>query len=274
MAAAFRAACMGDLDTVKSCLEGVDAMDINEVDEDDATGWPLLLCAVGGDTGQGRVEGHLDVARYVLSRGADIHFRDEESGETALLLLCSAAHRPDEYRGEIVDLLLRAGAAPDARNAFGYTPLGKLLGKVGSPVYGECIKSVRSLLRAGATLDLCGQRDEDDVADVDISAEKILDIREEELRGFSGRHVPVNFGEFTAVKNLVTGVRAAGSFKRYVREPHREVLALRGLAMRGHLVPRRRTRGAAEWKAAVAFLVRLGDNGVVWNVLSFWRATE
>ena len=74
MAAAFRAACMGDLDTVKSCLEGVDAMDINEVDEDDATGWPLLLCAVGGDTGQGRVEGHLDVARYVLSRGADIHF--------------------------------------------------------------------------------------------------------------------------------------------------------------------------------------------------------
>ena len=84
----------------------------------------------------------------------------------------------------------------------------------------------------------------------------------------------MNFGEFTAVKNLVTGVRAAGSFKRYLREPHREVLALRGLAMRGHLVPRRRTRGAAKWKAAVAFLARQGDNGVVWNVLSFWRATK
>ena len=62
--------------------------------------------------------------------------------------------------------------------------------------------------------------------------------------------------------------------KRYLREPHREVLALRGLAMRGHLVPRRRTRGAAEWKAAVAFLARHGGNGVVWNVLSFWRATK
>ena len=73
---------------------------------------------------------------------------------------------------------------------------------------------------------------------------------------------------------LVSGVRRAGSFKRYVREPHREVLLLRGLAMRGHLVPRRRTRGAAEWKAAVAFLARHGDNGVVWNVLSFWRATK
>jgi anti-sigma-K factor RskA len=111
---------------------------------------------------------------------------------------------------------------------------------------------------------------------VDTSAEKILDIREQELRGFSGRHIPVNFGEFTAVKNLVTGVRRAGSFKRYVREPHREFLALRGLAMRGHLAPRgtRRTRGTENWKAAVAFLARHGDNGVVWNVLSFWRATK
>ena len=71
MAAAFRAACIGDLDTVKSCLEGVDAMDINEVDEGVpyATGFTLLLCAMGGNTPQGREEGHLDVARYLLSTG-------------------------------------------------------------------------------------------------------------------------------------------------------------------------------------------------------------
>ena len=64
--------------------------------------------------------------------------------------------------------------------------------------------------------------------------------------------------------------------KRYLREPHREVLALRGLAMRGHLAPRgtRRTRRTQQWEAAVAFLARHGDNGVVWNVLSFWRATK
>ena len=85
----------------------------------------------------------------------------------------------------------------------------------------------------------------------------------------------MNFGEFTAVKNLVTGVRAAGSFKRYLREPHREVLALRGLAMRGFITPTtRRTRRTQQWEAAVAFLARHGDNGVVWNVLSFWRATK
>ena len=51
---------------------------------------------------------------------------------------------------------------------------------------------------------------------------------------------------------------------------------LRGLAMRGHLAPRgtRRTRGAQKWKAAVAFVARLGDNGIVWNILSFWRDAD
>ena len=264
--AAFRAACIGDLDTVKSCLEGVDAMDINEVDEGVpyATGYTLLLCAVCGDQPRGREEGHLDVARYLLSRGADIHFRSVDLEETALLLACSACQKPDVYRGEIVDLLLTAGAAPNARNAYGYTPLGKLLGKVGSPVYGECIRSVRSLLRAGAPLDLCGQRDEDDVADVDTSAEKILDIREQELRGFSGRHIPVNFGEFTAVKNLVTGVRAAGSFKLYCRIEHKTILRLRSLAAR---------KRATTKNALLARIVRL-PNGPCWKVLSYWRATE
>ena len=56
----------------------------------------------------------------------------------------------------------------------------------------------------------------------------------------------------------------------------REVLALRGLGMRGYLAPRgtRRTRSTKQWEAAVAFLARQGDNGVVWNILSFWRATK
>ena len=93
-------------------------------------------------------------------------------------------------------------------------------------------------------------------------------------------HIPADINAphtesfWRTIRALTAGVRRNGSFKRYLREPHREVLALRGLAMRGHLVPRRRTRGAAEWKAAVAFLARHGDNGVVWNVLSFWRATK
>ena len=79
-----------------------------------------------------------------------------------------------------------------------------------------------------------------------------------------------------AVKALLDGVRKHGSYKRYIRAPHRNVLACRSLAMRGYLAPKgtRRTRGAQKWKAAVAFLAKQGDNGIVWTVLSYWRATE
>ena len=42
--------------------------------------------------------------------------------------------------------------------------------------------------------------------------------------------------------------------------------------MRGYIIPcqKRRTR-ATDWKTIVAFVARFGDNGVVWNILSFWR---
>ena len=47
--------------------------------------------------------------------------------------------------------------------------------------------------------------------------------------------------------------------------PHRDVLAVRGLAQRGKL---------STEDSVLNFLARLGDNGVVWHVLSFWRATN
>ena len=64
---------------------------------------------------------------------------------------------------------------------------------------------------------------------------------------------------------IVAGVRQHGSYKRYARSFHRDVLAVRGLAQRGKL----RTDDSV-----LNFLARLGDNGVVWHVLSFWRATN
>ena len=36
----------------------------------------------------------------------------------------------------------------------------------------------------------------------------------------------------------------------------------------------RRPRGPHKWKAAVTFLAKQGDNGIVWNILSYWRATH
>ena len=66
-----------------------------------------------------------------------------------------------------------------------------------------------------------------------------------------------------ATKRLVAGVRKYGTYKKYVRAPHRDVLAVRGLAQRGKLSTN---------DPVLNFLARLGDNGVVWHVLEYWRA--
>ena len=70
---------------------------------------------------------------------------------------------------------------------------------------------------------------------------------------------------FLAVKALIYGVRKHGSYKRYMRAPHRDVLACRGLAQRGKMSTEHR---------ALNFLARQGDNGIVWTILSYWRATK
>ena len=64
---------------------------------------------------------------------------------------------------------------------------------------------------------------------------------------------------------LVAGVRKYGTYKRYMRAPHRDVLACRGLAQRGKLKTEHRV---------LNFLARLGDNGVCWHILTYWRATD
>ena len=237
------AAREGDLDTIRAYFDddsdGV--RDVNDVCED-TVDTLLMCCAVGNDDELNL--GNVEVARYLLSRGASVDEKSPQAhGQTALLIAC---YTSEGAATEMVELFLSAGANPNVRNDTGRrTPISVYLRFCETPSL-EC---VTALLRYGASLDRCFE-------DSPIEAQA----------GYP--ELPA------AIRALVAGVRRAGSFKRYLREPHREVLLLRGLAMRGHLVPRRRTRGAAEWKAAVAFLARHGDNGVVWNVLSFWRATK
>ena len=76
-----------------------------------------------------------------------------------------------------------------------------------------------------------------------------------------------------AVRTLVASVRAAGSWKAHCRLAHKEVLRLRSLVVRGRakLRTRRRRDRHARQKRALDFVVRQGDNGIVWHILSFWR---
>ena len=76
-----------------------------------------------------------------------------------------------------------------------------------------------------------------------------------------------NNADWIACKTLVAGVRAAGSWRVYVRLPREEVLRLRSLVLRGRARPRVRTRAADPVVARVVLL----PNELVWNVLAYWR---
>ena len=76
------------------------------------------------------------------------------------------------------------------------------------------------------------------------------------------------------MKTIVAGVRKYGTYKKYMRAPHREFLAVRGLAQRGNLAVQDWHSDTFRETWALEFLARLGDNGVVWHVLTYWRPTE
>ena len=69
-------------------------------------------------------------------------------------------------------------------------------------------------------------------------------------------------------KALINGVRAAGSWKAFCRQDHKQILRLRSLIARG------RARERLATSRAMKFIVRQGDNGIVWTILSFWQATN
>ena len=126
-------------------------------------------------------------------------------------------------------------------------------------VHESTIDVVITLLRAGALLDSSDR-------DGPTSFEERLN----EIDGDAG-HV-------SAIRNLVASVRTAGSWKAHCMLAHKEVLRLRSLVVRGRAkLPRprrRRPRGRdARQVRALEFLVRQGDNGIVWTILSYWRET-
>ena len=96
---------------------------------------------------------------------------------------------------------------------------------------------VTELLRAGASVDGCADETVDEIIQRVESTDSALAVNE----------------HWRATKRLV------------YRAPHRDVLAVRGLAQRGKL---------STDDPVLNFLARLGDNGVVWHVLEYWRATN
>ena len=245
-----QAASQGDFERVKAWLAAGSASDPRSINAgDDSTSWTLLHWTMNGD----QTPGHLEFARYLLSRGARVDAKTYQ-GSTALHFACQGA---GETTAAMVSMLVAAGAAVN-KVAHGHTPLFSIV-----ELSASTIDVVTVLLRAGASLDFFKRRIGEDQP-VPRSFEAHLDGLEDGLEDGLDDDELEHVGP---IRNLVASVRAAGSWKAHCRLPHKQILRLRSLVARG------RTKERLATTRAIRFIVRQGDNGIVWNILSYWRET-
>ena len=263
-----RAASDGDIELVEEWLEAGGA--VNDRDEWGST---LFTTALGYVI----EERHVDFARWLIARGADVNLGNEDG-----MLPLHYACYPGDCASSMVLLLLASGARVNARtNSDCLTPLGQLIEEfdynldnlledeahdyeefseedhnaIAAAIQRQVSRSgleiMKLLLRAGASLDNC-----------------IYDLSAEERMQEFVSHRPhyANDESFARCRELVAGVRAHGSYKAFAREPHRQFLRLRSLLVRGRAEVRGRTKDSRR----LEHIARL-PNGACWHVLSFWR---
>ena len=240
-----------------------------------------LLCAAGahveeGVLGRAAGVGAVDTVRVLLRYGASAG-RPLGSGDTALhraVLTNDWSRLTDHWsianaqgatsmgHQGTVRLLLKHGAAVNARSTRGVTPLLMAAAMAGYVSLGV----VRELLAAGADLDLVnsggdnaeaivhGKLDNDVADDCGIPAFPELCRRT---------------GAVEAFQALLADVRAAGSWKRYVAAPRKHLIVLRCLCAAGRASPppalARLFPGPEATEAPPL------PRELAWKVLEFWR---
>ena len=248
--------------------------DVNDVDQD---GYTLIhCCAMGDPDSEGEIfDGHVSLARTLIALGADVNLGDSSHcRNTPLQTALKNAGRGGAWL-DMIKLLLNAKANPNARDSLNDTPLASALridrfatfdpplgrgqGPISPQTSGSLI-ALRVLLRAGASLDV------NETAPYGLRTAEGIVRHHYDQHDSRGTYVGDSDKEYVvAIKSLVAGVRQHGTYKRHMRAPHRDVLAVRGLAQRGKL----RTD-----HPVLAFLAKQGDNGVCWHILTYWRATD
>ena len=240
-----------------------------------------LLCAAGahveeGVLGRAAGVGAVDTVRVLLRHGASAG-RPLGSGDTALhraVLTNDWSRLTDHWsianaqgatsmgHQGTIRLLLKHGAAVNARSTRGVTPLLMAAAMAGYVSLGV----VRELLAAGADLDLVnsggdnaeaivhGKLDNDVADDCGIPAFPELCRRT---------------GAVEAFQALLADVRAAGSWKRYVAAPRKHLIVLRCLCAAGRASPppalARLFPGPEATEAPPL------PRELAWKILEFWR---
>ena len=245
-----QAAKDGDIAVVEAFLDAEPGA-INDRDEE----WDLTLLMASMNSSI--TERHVQFARRLIARGADVNIGNIED-KLPLHYACY----PGDCSSTMVSLLLASGARVNARTDEDedLTPLGQLIEEFDYNLWKNeaaenrrrishsGLEIMKLLLTAGASIDRCQG---------DRSAEAAM-------QGFLSRRPNyANDESFTKCRELVAGVRAHGSYKVYVREPHRQFLRLRSLLVRGR---------AKTDSRRLERIARL-PNGACWHVLSYlWEA--
>ena len=243
-----QAAKDGDIAVVEAFLDAAPGA-INDSDEESELTL-LMLCMNSSIK-----ERHIWFARRLIVRGADVNVGDFEDN-----FPLHYASFPGDCASSMVSLLLESGARVDARTNTEdeMTPLGQLIEDFDYCLWQNNVAENRRrisrsgleimklLLKAGASIDRCKEG---------RSAEACMQAF------LSDRPHYANDEFFARCQEIVAGVRAHGSFKAYVREPHRQFLRLRSLLVRG------RAKTDSQRLERIARL----PNGACWHVLSFWR---
>ena len=278
------AAESGDVDAVRTWLDSQPDGGRERINEHDEYGATLLIaCVMHANHPDRRVA----LARLLLERGADVNrcaadVHNDHMGQ-ASPLHCAAKTTAFLANSQMLPLLIAAGGNLKARTSSGgdgyiETPLGRLLrylGYTGSTFQAGIVRpglpgAVSALLRGGAELDEICVRAVSGASY--MSAEYLLQQARDHINSIPGTNPAIIAGaneNFNEVRKMIEGVRGAGSWKAYIRRPHKDVCAVRGLVTKGFLAP---PGGGSKYERAIAFVVKQGDNGIVWKVLSYWRA--
>ena len=225
------AAQEGDRDTVIAWLDAGGS--INDIDE---VGSSLVYCCTQADVEEHTIgDGHVALARHLIALGADVNAAPDD-GFTPLHEICQK-HREPQAVLDMMSLLLGAGANVNARDHNGDTPLYWAIQCTARGPSTLRTTMITEPLRAGASVDGCA----------DETVDEIIQKTESNDSALAGNE------HWRATKRLV------------YRAPHRDVLAVRGLAQRGKLLTD---------DPVLSFLARRADNGVAWKILEYWRATN
>ena len=208
MEAAYEAAKEGDLRGVEVAL--ATGADVNQKHN----GGTMLTIAA--------VLGHHEVVRFLLEHGADPDIgTDPDIGrghDENYKILHSASD------AQMIDLLVAHGANVELREIYGRTAL--MVHALGLKV-----DEVRALLRHGASFNA---RDNNDRTALDL-ARWMSQTNSQMIGATSIRDLRRERGQL--IIDLLEAVEAAGSWKRYVREPVVQLLCLRYLCLAGRARP-------------------------------------